>query len=273
MKKNFIVKVMTLVMAATMVLTPVTASAAEKNVVTKAEFNEFYDDACLASFGYDVKASKENAELREQWLSNVDAYWLGDASALKANKKYLKLVESMDGSYQENGYKIYTVLNGATKTFKKTGKYSIVVGGKSAKKDEGTVKFVAPKTGTYKFTFSVKENVAGGRVVIGDHNVNINHPVVAKVNYKNGKGYVTNGKSTLILLASKGCAYLPKTGSLGDYAVKEVTSEMRTITGSVKLKKGQSVVLTARSSSADYNEDSECAYNFVGYDLKITKTK
>lgn len=243
MKKNFIVKVMTLVMAATMALTPVTASAAEKKVVTAKEFNEFFDQC-------------GNEETR-----------------VFDNKKYMSLVENMNGSYQENGYKIYTVLNGATKTFKKTGKYSIVVGGKSAKKDEGTVKFVAPKTGTYKFTFSVKENVAGGSVVIGNRNANINHPVLAKVNYKNGSGYVTNGKSSLILLASKGCAYLPKTGSLGDYAVKEVTSEMKTITGSVKLKKGQSVSLTARSSSADYNEDSECAYNFVGYDLKITKTK
>lgn len=183
------------------------------------------------------------------------------------------LVESINGSYQENGYKIYTVLNGATKTFKKTGKYSIVVGGKSAKKDEGTVKFVAPKTGTYKFTFSVKENVAGGSVVIKQHG-NFDHLVVAKVNYKNGSGFVDkNSKATTLLLASKGCAYLPKNGSLGDYAINSVTSEMKTITGFVTLKKGQSVVLTARSSSADYNEDSECAYNFVGYDLKITKTK
>ena len=243
MKKNFIVKVMTLVMAATMALTPVTASAAEKKVVTAKEFNE-------------VGASFLNREER-----TFD------------NKGWMNYLASLDGCYQENGYKIYTVLNGATKTFKKTGKYSIVVGGKSAKKDEGTVKFVAPKTGTYKFTFSVKENVAGGSVVIGNRNANIDHPVLAKVNYKNGSGYVTNGKSSLILLASKGCAYLPKTGSLGDYAVKEVSSEMKTITGYVTLKKGQSVVLTARSSSADYNEDSECAYNFVGYDLKITKTK
>lgn len=271
MKKNFIVKVMTLVMAATMALTPVTASAAEKKVVTAKEFNEFYEDACLASFGYDVKTSKENAELREQWLSNVDADWLGDASALKANKKYLKLVESMNGSYQENGYKIYTVLNGATKTFKKTGKYSIVVGGKSAKKDEGTVKFVAPKTGTYKFTFSVKKNIAGGSVVIDQRSTG--KYINAKVNYKNGSGFVTNGKSGMFLLASKGCAYLPKNGSLGDYAIHSVSSEMKTITGSVTLKKGQKITLIARSSSADYNEDSECAYNFVGYDLKITKTK
>ena len=183
----------------------------------------------------------------------------------------MNYVASLDGCYQENGYKICTVLNGATKTFKKTGKYSIVVGGKSAKKDEGTVKFVAPKTGTYKFTFSIKENVAGGRVYIDL--CGMKHFVNAKVNYKNGSGYVTNGKSDMFLLASKGCAYIPKTGSLGDYAVKEVSSEMKTITGSVKLKKGQSVSLTARSSSADYNEETECAYNFVGYKLKITKTK
>lgn len=241
MKKNFIVKVMTLVMAATMALTPVTASAAEKKVVTKAEFSEFFD-----------QCGDEEARVFD-------------------NKKYMNLVESMNGSYQENGYKIYTVLNGATKTFKKTGKYSIVVGGKSAKKDEGTVKFVAPKTGTYKFTFSAKENVAGGRVYIQQYSTG--KYINAKVDYEHGSGFVTNGKADIFLLASKGCAYLPKNGSLGDYAIHSVTSEMRTITGSVKLKKGQKITLIARSSSADYNEDPECAYNFVGYDLKITKTK
>lgn len=240
MKKNLLTRVLTLVMAATMTLTPVTASAAEKNVVTKAEFGE-------------MESSFLNREER-----TFD------------NKGWMNYIASLDGSYQKNGYKIYTVLNGATKTFKKTGKYSIVVGGKSAKKDEGTVKFVAPKTGTYKFTFSAKENVAGGRVYIRQ---NAGVGLFCKVDYKHGSGFVDNGKACVFLLASKGCAYLPKNGSLGDYAIHSVTSEMRTITGSVKLKKGQSVSLTARSSSADYNEDSECAYNFVGYDLKITKTK
>ena len=244
MKKNLLTRVLTLVMAATMTLTPVTASAAEKKVVTAKEFK-----------------------------SSEMSFYSDDYEEFNS-KGWMNYVASLDGCYQENGYKIYTVLNGATKTFKKTGKYSIVVGGKSAKKDEGTVKFVAPKTGTYKFTFSVKKNVAGGSVYIDQRHGNFDHLVVAKVNYKNGSGYVDKkNKTTTMLLASKGCAYVPKTGSLGDYAVKEVTSEMRTITGSVKLKKGQSVVLTARSSSADYNEDSECAYNFVGYDLKITKTK
>lgn len=242
MKKNLLTRVLTLVMAATMALTPVTASAAEKKVVTAKEFK-----------------------------SSEMSFYSDDYEEFNA-KGWMNYVASLDGCYQENGYKIYTVLNGATKTFKKTGKYSIVVGGKSAKKDEGTVKFVAPKTGTYKFTFSVKENVAGGSVYISPDS--LKQLVTAKVNYKNGKGYVgKDGKTCVFLLASKGCAYLPKNGSLGDYAVKEVTSEMKTITGSVKLKKGQSVSLTARSSSADYNEDSECAYNFTGFDVKITKTK
>lgn len=244
MKKNFIVKVMSLVMAATMALTPVTASAAEKKIVT----------------------AKEYGEMESSFLNREERTF--------DNKGWMNYVASLDGCYQKNGYKIYTVLNGATKTFKKTGKYSIVVGGKSAKKDEGTVKFVAPKTGTYKFTFSVKENVAGGSIYIDQRHGNFDHLVVAKVNYKNGSGYVDKkNKTTTMLLASKGCAYLPKNGSLGDYAIHSVTSEMRTITGSVKLKKGQKITLTARSSSADYNEDSECAYNFVGYDLKITQTK
>ena len=242
MKKNLLTRILTLVMAATMVLAPVTASAAEKKVVTAKEF--------------------KNSEM---------SFYSDDYEEFDA-KGWMNYVASLNGCYQKNGNKIYTALNGKTVTFKKTGNYSVIVGGKTAKKDEGTVKFVAPKTGTYKFTFSVKENVAGGRVYIVPNN--FKHVVVAKVNYTNGKGYVgKDGKSDMFLLASKGCAYVPKTGSLGDYAVKEVSSEMRTITGSVTLKKGQSVSLTARSSSADYNEDPECAYNFVGYDLKITKTK
>ena len=242
MKKNLLTRILTLVMAATMVLAPVTASAAEKKVVTAKEF--------------------KNSEM---------SFYSDDYEEFDA-KGWMNYVASLNGCYQKNGNKIYTALNGKTVTFKKTGNYSVIVGGKTAKKDEGTVKFVAPKTGTYKFTFSVKENVAGGRVYIVPNN--LKHVVVAKVNYTNGKGYVgKDGKSIMFLLASKGCAYVPKTGSLGDYAVKEVSSEMRTITGSVTLKKGQSVSLTARSSSADYNEDPECAYNFVGYDLKITKTK
>lgn len=136
MKKNFIVKVMTLVMAATMALTPVTASAAEKKVVTAKEFK-----------------------------SSEMSFYSDDYEKFNS-KGWMNYVASLDGSYQENGNKIYTALNGKTVTFKKTGNYSVIVGGKTAKKDEGTFKFVAPKTGTYKFTFTTKDNVAGGQIFL-----------------------------------------------------------------------------------------------------------
>ena len=44
MKKNFLTKVMTLALAATMALTPVTASAAEKTVVTSKEYHSVRAD-------------------------------------------------------------------------------------------------------------------------------------------------------------------------------------------------------------------------------------
>lgn len=273
MKKNFIVKVMTLVMAVTMALTPVTASAAEKKVVTAKEFSEFYDDACLASFGYDVKASKENAELRKQWLSNVDDEWLGDASALKAKKKYLKLVESMNGCYQENGNKIYTALNGKTVTFKKTGNYSVIVGGKTAKKDEGTFKFVAPKTGTYKFTFTTKDNVAGGQIFLDQHYVGKDYLMSFKVDYRCGSEKIKRHTSVYVTNNPDRCAYptLGK-GVLSRYE-DCYTSEMTKVSGSIKLKKGQKVSFTGRACDASYDEPNSCAYNFTGFDVKITKTK
>ena len=55
MKKNFLTKVMTLALAATMALTPVTASAAEKTVVTSKEYHsvrvDCYDERqkCLTA--------------------------------------------------------------------------------------------------------------------------------------------------------------------------------------------------------------------------------
>ena len=156
MKKNFIVKVMTLVMAATMVLAPVTASASEKKVVTAKEFGE-------------MESSFLNREER-----TFD------------NKGWMNYVASLDGCYQENGNKIYTALNGKTVTFKKTGNYSVIVGGKTAKKDEGTFKFVAPKTGTYKFTFTTKDNVAGGQLFLNQHYVGKDYLMSFKVDYRCG---------------------------------------------------------------------------------------
>ena len=240
MRKNIITKIMTLAIAATMALTPVTASAAEKTVITATEFKDTH-------MGF-----------------YSDDYEDFDASG------YYKYVSSLNGSYQENGYKIYTALNGKTVTFKKSGNYSVIVGGKTAKKDEGTFKFVAPKTGTYKFTFTTKNNVAGGQIFIKwDGGKAIGY----KVNYTCGSEKIKKHTSLYITNDPKNVAYptLGK-GVLSRYE-DSYSSRMTKISGSIKLKKGQYVKYVARDCGADYDETDDGAYNFTGFDVQITKTK
>lgn len=239
MKKNFIVKVMTLVMAATMALTPVTASAAEKKVVTAKEFGE-------------MESSFLNREER-----TFD------------NKGWMNYVASLDGCYQENGNKIYTALNGKTITFKKTGNYSVIVGGKTAKKDEGTFKFVAPKTGTYKFTFTTKDNVAGGQIFLDWDGGKV---ISFKTNYTRGKQKYTHDSTALVTNDSDRCAYPTLGKGLSRYEDCRI-SYMTKVSGSIQLKKGQSVIYTGRACDASYDEPNSSAYNFTGFDVKITKTK
>lgn len=106
MKKNFLTKVMTLALAATMALTPVTASA--KTVVTRDQVDQYFID------NYD----------EETEVTNYKALY--------------DSIASLNGCYQPNGYKIYTTLDNKTVTFKKTGNYAVIVGGKTAKKDQGS---------------------------------------------------------------------------------------------------------------------------------------
>ena len=242
MKKNFIVKVMTLVMAATMVLAPVTASASEKKVVTAKEFGE-------------MESSFLNREER-----TFD------------NKGWMNYVASLDGCYQENGNKIYTALNGKTVTFKKTGNYSVIVGGKTAKKDEGTFKFVAPKTGTYKFTFTTKDNVAGGQIFLNQHYVGKDYLMSFKVDYRCGSEKIKRDVSVYVTNNPDRCAYPTLGKGLSRYE-DCYTSEMTKVSGSIKLKKGQKVSFTGRACDASYDEPNSSAYNFTGFDVKITKTK
>lgn len=245
MKKNFLTRVITMTMAAVMALTPVTASAAEKKVVTRTEVSEYWDKA------------NDDAGLTEDDLPTKEAY-----------KNYYKLMSSLDGCYQENGNKIYTILNGSKKTFKKTGSYSIIVGGKTAKKDEGVLKFIAPKTGVYKFSFTTKDNVAGEQIFIDWDGGQV---VPYKVSYKAGSLKITKDADVLVTDNAKHVAIVSKGGNVLSSMQNDKASKMTKVSGSIKLKKGQYVQYVARSSHAAYDEDE--AYNFTGFDVTITKTK
>ena len=248
MKKNFLTKAMTLVLAATMALTPVTASAAEKTVVT-----------------------------RDQFYSTHMGFYSDDYEEFDSTG-YANYVASLKGCYQPNGYKIYTALDNKTITFKKTGKYAVIVGGKTAKKDQGSFKFVAPKTGTYKFTFSTKNNVAGGQIQIAqlDNTVKGNTKaklVSFKVNYKAGSENVKKDITVLVTDNPKYTAYATKGSNVLSHYINDKTSAMTKVSGSIKLKKGQFVFFTGRDSGAGYDESDDAAYNFTGFDVSITKTK
>lgn len=242
MKKNLLTKVMTLALAATMALTPVTASAAEKTVVTRDQVDQYFID------NYD----------EETEVTNYKALY--------------DSIASLNGCYQPNGYKIYTALDNKTITFKKTGNYAVIVGGKTAKKDQGSFKFVAPKTGTYKFTFSTKNNVAGGQIFIKQSG-NARELCFFKVNYKAGSEKLTKDTSVLVTDDPKWPAYATKGGNVLSHYIDDKTSAMTKVSGSIKLKKGQAVMFTGRDSGAGYDESDDAAYNFTGFDVSIIKTK
>ncbi len=233
---------MTLALAATMALTPVTASAAEKTVVTSKEYHSVRVDC------YDE-----------------------ETEVFDGNRLY-DYVASLNGCYQPNGYKIYTALDNKTVTVKKTGNYAVIVGGKTAKKDQGSFKFVAPKTGTYKFTFSTKNNVAGGQIFIKQSG-NARELCFFKVNYKAGSEKLTKDTSVLVTDDPKWPAYATKGGNVLSHYIDDKTSSMTKVSGSIKLKKGQFVKYVARDSGAGYDESDDAAYNFTGFDVSITKTK
>lgn len=244
MKKNLLTKVMTLALAATMALTPVTASAAEKTVVTRDQVDQYFID------NYD----------EETEVTNYKALY--------------NSIASLNGCYQPNGYKIYTALDNKTVTFKKTGKYAVIVGGKTAKKDQGSFKFVAPKTGTYKFTFSTKNNVAGGQIFLKQAHGARDNSIKFKVDYRLSakEQYVKKSPDVVVTDDPEYPAYPTLGKGLSRYEDCWY-SEMTKVSGSIKLKKGQAVMFTGRDSGAGYDESDDAAYNFTGFDVSITKTK
>lgn len=244
MKKNLLTKVMTLALAATMALTPVTASAAEKTVVTRDQVDQYFID------NYD----------EETEVTNYKALY--------------NSIASLNGCYQPNGYKIYTALDNKTITFKKTGNYAVIVGGKTAKKDQGSFKFVAPKTGTYKFTFSTKNNVASGQIFLKQAHGARDNSIKFKVDYRLSakEQYVKKSPDVVVTDDPEYPAYPTLGRGLSRYEDCWY-SEMTKVSGSVKLKKGQFVKFVARDSGAGYDERDDAAYNFIGFDVSITKTK
>lgn len=242
MKKNFLTKVMTLALAATMALTPVTASA--KTVVTRDQVDQYFID------NYD----------EETEVTNYKALY--------------DSIASMNGCYQPNGYKIYTALDNKTVTFKKTGNYAVIVGGKTAKKDQGSFKFVAPKTGTYKFTFSTKNNVAGGQIFLKQAHGARDNSIKFKVDYRLSakEQYVKKSPDVVVTDDPEYPAYPTLGKGLSRYEDCWY-SEMTKVSGSIKLKKGQAVMFTGRDSGAGYDESDDAAYNFTGFDVSIKKTK
>ena len=257
MKKNLLTKMVALTLAVVTALTPVTADAATKKVVTR----EDYD-------------AVEQA-IADEYEETIEADWNADEDAAHAVtlKKRYAYIKTLNGCYQKDGRKIYCVLNDAKKTFTKTGKYSIVAGGVSAKKDQGRVVFKAPKSGTYKFTMSTKNNVVGSDIAVlplSDEDVTF-----CKRTYKDNGKATTKPQCGFALIddpATDGVACQYNTGTVFD-GNGGYSSSMNKIYFTTTIKKGQTVRLEIRCSGASYDEPVECAYNFCGMDLDITKIK
>ena len=251
MKNKVFTKITAMALALVMAVSPVTADAAEKKVVT----NDDYRAVCDSFWEGKSEDDQFNDEL---WMA-----------ALEGEYDYVK---SLNGCYNEKDYKVVTALDGTTKKLTKTGKYDVIVGGKTAETDQGYIKFVAPKSGTYKFTFTVKNTITNDSILIMRDGGNAKNFKIGKVNYTTlGGDKVT--KSDRILLTPSGACKDPAFGNWLDWQSGNEISTMKTITATVPMKKGQTLRLVCRSCGADYNEDDDEAYNFTDFNLTIKKTK
>ena len=241
MKNKVFTKITAMALALVMAVSPVTADAAEKKIVTNDDYKAYLK-------------SIEDEDENHDWTLVYD------------------YVKTLNGCYNEKGYKILTALDGTTKKITKTGSYDVIVGGKTAKTDQGYIKFVAPKSGTYKFTFTVKNTITNDSILIMRDGGNAKNFKIGKVNYKNLAGDKVT-KSDRILLTPTGACKDPAFGNWLDWQSGNEISTMKTITATVPMKKGQTLRLVCRSCGADYNEDDDEAYNFTDFNLTIKKTK
>lgn len=251
MKNRVFTKITAMALALVMAVSPVTADAAEKKIVT----NDDYKAVCDSFWEGKSEDDQFNDEL---WMASLEGEY--------------DYVKSLNGYYNEKDYKVVTALDGTTKKITKTGKYDVIVGGKTADTDQGYIKFVAPKSGTYKFTFTVKDTITNDSVLIMRDGGNAKNFKIGKVNYTTlGGDKVT--KSDRILLTPSGACKDPAFGNWLDWQSGNEISTMKTITATVPMKKGQTLRLVCRSCGADYNEDDDEAYNFTDFNLTIKKTK
>ena len=251
MKNKVFTKITAMALALVMAVSPVTADAAEKKVVTNAD----YKAVCDSFWEGKSEDDQFNDEL---WMASLEGEY--------------DYVKSLNGYYNEKDYKVVTALDGTTKKLTKTGKYDVIVGGKTAETDQGYIKFVAPKSGTYKFTFTVKNTITNDSILIMRDGGNAKNFKIGKVNYTTlGGDKVT--KSDRILLTPSGACKDPAFGNWLDWQSGNEISTMKTITATVPMKKGQTLRLVCRSCGADYNEDDDEAYNFTDFNLTIKKTK
>lgn len=241
MKNKVFTKITAMALALVMAVSPVTADAAEKKIVTNDDYKAYLK-------------SIEDEDENHDWTLVYD------------------YVKTLNGCYNEKDYKVVTALDGTTKKLTKTGKYDVIVGGKTADTDQGYIKFVAPKSGTYKFTFTVKDTITNDSIYIVRDGGNAKGFKIGKVNYTT-LGGDKETKGSIILLTPSGACQSPAHGTWIDYLSGNQISTMNTITATITMKKGQTLKLKCRSCGAAYNEDDDEAYNFTDFNLTIKKTK
>ena len=251
MKNRVFTKITAMALALVMAVSPVTADAAEKKIVTNAD----YEAVCDSFWEGKSEEDQFNDEL---WMASLEGEY--------------DYVKSLNGCYNEKDYKVVTALDGTTKKLTKTGKYDVIVGGKTADTDQGYVKFVAPKSGTYKFTFTVKNTVTNNSVYIRCVDGNVTKSSYCKVNYTTlGGDKIT--KDDQILLTPSGACQMPSRGDWTDWLSGNPISSMKTISFTATMKKGQYMKFECRDCGAADDEDDDEAYNFTDFNLTIKKTK
>lgn len=250
-------------------------NAAEKRIITRQEYEEEEEKAL--NYGIPERINREDYDSEEEYdeafdrfLDACDEY---DENSDKYQKKGCKLlykkVMTYNGAYQENGAKIYTVTNAATKTFKKTGKYSIIVGGTTAKKDEGTVKFVAPKSGKYRISLDTRNTLVDLSGITIEPSSSGESYYNHRLLYRTDGVYTRNPNTSDILIGKEKGTHRYNSGGFLGYTSQGLYSEMQACVGWIRMKKGEYVKFRCRSSSADVDE--EWAYSLAGFDLTITK--